>query len=134
MIVDPITELGIVGVYDRGIANQERIVLYANETVNMGKYGVMIGVRAVNRTAFPIRDNLLWFGDGVVSKGDWIFIYTGPGTPRQTTLPNSEERLITVHWGQKETILGNKELLPILFRVDAVLVAEDSEHMLERPA
>lgn len=122
MIVGDIIELTVAGVFDRGIPNQERIALIANETINLGQYGLMVGVRANEGTAFPIRDNLLWFGDGVISKGDWLFVYTGPGEPRATTLPNTNERLISIHWGREHTILHNRDLVPILFRVDAVQV------------
>ena len=53
MIVNNITELTLKGVYDRGVPNQERIVIISNETVNLGKYGLMIGVRSTGNTAFP---------------------------------------------------------------------------------
>jgi len=122
MIVGDILELRVSGVYDRGIPNQERVVLYANQTVNLGQYGLMVGVRAAGNSAFPVRDNLLWFGDGVVNKGDWIFIYTGPGVPRAITLPNTEERLYSIHWGRDKTIFQHPDVVPILFRVDAVHV------------
>ncbi len=65
MIVDLITELS-AGVFDRGIANKERIVLFVNESVNLGQYGLMIGIRGGDGGAFPIRDNMLWFGDAIV--------------------------------------------------------------------
>jgi len=45
MIVGDIFEF-MVSVYDQGIPNRERIVLYANETVNTGQYGLMVGIRA----------------------------------------------------------------------------------------
>lgn len=122
MIVGDISELIVSGVYDRGTPNQERVVLYANQTVNLGQYGLMVGVRAAGNSAFPVRDNLLWFGDGLVNKGDWIFVYTGPGEPRATTLPNTEERLYSIHWGRDKTIFHHPDLVPILFRVDAVHV------------
>lgn len=120
MIVGDINEIKIIGVYDRGIPNQERIVLYAEETVNLGQYGLMIGIRAQGNTAFPIRDNLFWFGDAIITKGDWIFVYTGPGTPTGTNLPNTQQHAYTIHWGRSTTILASNEVVPILFRVDAV--------------
>lgn len=120
MIVSSITELIIKGVCDSGIPNQERIIIFVNETLNLGQYGLMLGVRSVGNTAFPIRDNLLWFGDGLVNKGDWIFVYTGPGEPKATILPNTTEYLYSIHWGRDKTILHNQDLVPILFRVDAV--------------
>jgi len=125
MIVDLITELTIIGVFDRGIPNQERIVLLPNQDLNLGQYGLMIGVRGQASMAFPIRDNMLWFGDGLVNKGDWIFVYTGPGEAKTTMLPNNQERLYSIHWGRKETILHHPDLVPILFRVDAVYVPQE---------
>lgn len=125
MIVGLITELSVVGVFSRGIANEERIVIRANEMIHVGQYGVMIGVRLGQGFASPVQDNLLWFGDAILNKGDWVFIYTGPGNARVTNLPNSQEKLYSIHWGREKTFLSNTDLTPILFRVDAVLVAEN---------
>lgn len=122
MIVETIAELTIVDVYDRGVPNQERIALQANEMLNMGQFGIMLGVRASEDSAYPIKDNLYWFGDGYVSKGDWIFLYTGPGEPRTSEIPNAQNKMYTVHWGRDSTVLGEPNIVPMLFRVDAVQV------------
>lgn len=132
MIVNIVTEITVVGVFDRGIPNQERIVLRVNDTVNLGQYGLMVGVRGGNGAAFPIRDNLLWFGDGFVNSGDWIFVYTGPGEPRATTLPNTQERLYSLHWGRTQTMLHHRDVVPILFRVDAVQVPQEVASLPKR--
>lgn len=124
MILNPITEFA-VSVYDRGVANQERIVLFVNERVNLGQYGLMIGVRGQPGFAVPIKDNMFWFGDGIVNKGDWIFVYTGPGEAKTTMLPNTQQRLYSIHWGRNETILHHPDLVPILIRVDAVQVPQE---------
>jgi hypothetical protein len=122
MIVTLITEISVVGVYDRGQPNQERIVLLVNEQLNIGQYGLMIGIRANNGTAFPVRDNLFWFGDGLINKGSWIFIYTGPGTPQVSTVPNTSDMMYTVHWGRSETMFMSNDIVPILFKTDAVQI------------
>jgi hypothetical protein len=122
MIVGVISELSIVGVFDRGKPNEERVILRATELVNLGQYGLMIGVRGSDGMAFPIRDNLLWFGDALLNPDDWLVVYTGPGTPRATRLPNSVEWLYSVHWGRSITLLHDPNLVPILFRVDAVQI------------
>lgn len=132
MIVGLITELSIVGVFSRGTPNEERIVLRVNETLHLGQYGLMIGVRLGGGFASPIQDNLLWFGDGILNKGDWVFIYTGPGKARVTNLPNSQEKLYSIHWGRQATFLSNTDFVPILFRVDAVQVP-DSVLSLPQP-
>jgi hypothetical protein len=122
MIVGLIEEMTIVGVADRGVPNQERIVIRANVAVNLGRYGLMLGIKATAGNAFPIRDNLLWFGDAILWRGDWLFVYTGPGEARVNQLPNISERIVSVHWGHTQTILHHQEIVPILFRVDAVQV------------
>jgi hypothetical protein len=122
MIVGLIDELTIVGIHDRGVPNQERIVITVNDTINLGQYGLMIGIRGTRGMAFPIKDNLLWFGDGVVNKGDWVFIYTGPGQAKVSSLPNTNECIYSLHWGRDWTAFASQELVPILFRIDAVQV------------
>ncbi len=125
MLVGDISELKIAGVYDRGVPNLERIVLMTYEQLNIGQYGLMLGIRQQGRQVLPIGDNLYWFGDGVVSKGDWVNIYTGPGEHRAADVPNSTQKIYTVHWGRRETILNSPEVVPILFRVNAVDVHFD---------
>ena len=46
--------------------------------------------------ATPIRDNLLWFGDGLVNKDDWIYVYTGPGEARSSLIPNTNSSIFTI--------------------------------------
>lgn len=130
MILQSISELSVVGVHDRGIPNQERIVISVNQPVNLGQYGIMIGVKGAAGTGFPVKDNLLWFGDSIVFQGDWIFVYTGPGVPKASDLPNVTSKLYAIHWGRQTTILNNQELVPILFRVDAVQVPIESSNLL----
>lgn len=133
MIVSDISELTVVGVLDRGVPNQERIILCVNQILNLGQYGLMIGIRATQGMAFPIKDNLLWFGDAIVSKGDWVFVYTGPGEARVNTLPNNQETLYSIHWGRKDTIFLNREIVPILFRVDAVQIPAETVQVTHQP-
>ncbi len=122
MIVGLIQELSIVEVYDRGVPNRECIAIAVNETLNLGQYGIMLGVRGPTGYAFPIKDNLFWFGDGIVNSNDWLFLYTGAGNPKSNQIPNTQHYTYTLHWGRRTTILSNHEIVPILFRVDAVLV------------
>ena len=118
-----------MGAVERGVPNQERIVIRANDIVNMGQFALLLGVRQQLATAAPIRDNFYWFGDGVVSRGDWIFVYTGPGEGRMNELPGTTEKLYTVHWGRTQTVLHSVEVVPVLIRIDAVQVPTE-QHTL----
>ena len=122
LIVGDIRELTVQGAFDRGVPNQERIVLQANEIVNMGQFALLLGIRREMGSAIPIFDNFYWFGDGILSRGDWIFVYTGPGKARVNDVPNTNEKIYTVHWGRGETVLTSIEVVPALIRIDAVQV------------
>lgn len=121
MIVGNITQLRIHGVYDRGNPNRERIALRVFEPVNMGQFGILLGIRQQDGTAYPLQDNFFWFGDGFVAEGDWLFVFTGPGKPTKEALPGlAGKHIYSVHWGRSKTILSSAQILPVLFRVDAV--------------
>ena len=122
MTIPGIAELELVGTFDRGNPNMERIAIRVNQTTNMGQCALFLGVRTEAGMAIPIRDNMFWFGDGIVHPGDWLFIYTSAGAPRATDIPNSDHKLFTIFWGRKQVILDSDEIVPILVRLDGVIV------------
>ncbi|MCE9936355.1 hypothetical protein [Aeromonas salmonicida] len=130
MMVATISELEIRGIYDRGHPNMERIAIYVNSPLNIGQYGIMLGVRADAGSAFPIKDNLFWFGDGLLNPGDWIFVYTGSGVATNNGIPNSTSKVYTTHWGKPTTIFHGQNIVPMLFRADAVQVPSDTPNLL----
>ncbi len=123
MIVGDIHELELIQVADRGVPNLERIALFVKEATNMGQFGIMIGYSSYDNSAIPYQDNLFWFGDGIVTKGDWLIIYTGKGTSKTEKWGPTGSNVYSVHWGRSNTIFANSLIVPILFRVDAVSVA-----------
>ena len=133
LIVGDVTELGIVTIFDRGVANKECIAVAVREAVNMGRYGLMIGQHdaTASRNSIPFFDNLFWFGDGVVNAGDWLFVYTGPGAPH--TSLDGVNKLYTLHWGKRHTMFANTTVVPILFRVDAVNILLPPEDQPQLP-
>ena len=120
IVITYIEELTIIGTHDRGVPNNERIVFQANSTIDLGRYGLLLGLRGDHGAAIPVHDNFFWFGDVLINPGDWIFVYTGPGDPRLTELPNSNNRIYTLHWGRSTTVLHDINVVPILFRIDGV--------------
>ena len=125
MIVSDIKELEVREVFDRGVPNLERVAIFVKEPVDLGRYGIMVGIKENRGSALPIRDHLFWFGDGLVQAGDWIYIYTGAGEGRVSTIPGSSSSIYAVHWGKNITLFHAPELVPILFRVDAVFVPQE---------
>ena len=69
MIVSNLNELTIMAVLERGVPNEECIAIMANERINLGQHGIMLGLYAQLNSAIPFKDHLFWFGDGFVEKG-----------------------------------------------------------------
>ncbi len=124
MILQQLTELTLMGVIDANKANQERIAISVNETINLGSFGIMVGIRATNGMAVPIRDNFLWFGEGIVNQGDWILVYTCAGQPTVYEIPNTTNKIYSIHWGRQKTMFGHADVVPVLFSVGSVQVPE----------
>lgn len=122
LILGAVTELDVVTVLERGIANKECIAVSVKQTVNLGRYGLMLAQHDANTStgALPYFDNLFWFGDGIVNAGDWLFVYTGPGDPTSTPTSNGANKSYRLHWRKQYTVFANSMIVPVLFRVDAV--------------
>ena len=131
MIVSDILELSVVTVLERGKPNEECIAIQANEQANLGQYGIMLGTYSTETGLFPFRDNLFWFGDGVVYKDDWIFVYTGSGEARKSTTINQLNNVYSIYWGKKTTIFANTNIVPMLFRIDAVDILAPPTNVLQ---
>ena len=121
MIVANLEELLLYPVADRGVPNAERIPIFVRERIDLGQFGLMIGYSAPDKFAMPIKDNLYWFGDGFVNPGDWIMLYTGNGSPRTDDLDQKQgSKMYTIHWGRAQTMFAHSQIVPVLFKIDAV--------------
>lgn len=132
MIIADLSELLLYPVAKRGVPNEERIPIFVQETTDMGRYGIMLGQPGIQGLTLPFQDNLFWFGDGVVDSGNWILVYTGSGSPRRfdwTQPPGSQ--VYVVHWGRSKTMFANSQVVPILFRTDAVAVGKPPDDLLQ---
>ena len=124
MLVNNLLEFTVASVMNRGIPNEECIAIQVNQNANLGQYGIMLGHYSGVNGAIPFKDNLFWFNDGIVQQGDWLFIYTGNGSPKQTKASNGINDLYSLFWGKPHTVLAETTVVPMLIRVDAVNVAQ----------
>lgn len=123
MILPTITELTIIGVADRGVPNRERILLRPAEAVNLQAFFITLGVRAEQPGMIrPLHDHVFWFPEEIVSPPSWIVVYTGPGSPGKSTIPESGQPAYTFHWGKQQTVLNDANIVPVLFGLGSVLV------------
>lgn len=128
IVLSPIEEIEIVEVYDRGIANQERIMLKVKQTVEIAQFAVVVGLFNPTQPmpiAQPLVDQFFWFGDGVVNAGEYIFVYTGPGTPRKATLAGKPEAVAYVlHWGRTSTLFANSLFVPVILKFGGIQICQ----------
>ncbi len=128
MIISDITEMTLMTVLKRGVPNEECIAIQINENINLGQYGIMLGVYSKQNGAYPVNDNLFWFGDACINKDDWVFIYTGIGEPSKVIMPD-ESNTFSIFWGKPKTIFADTNVVPLLFRIDAVDVLLPPENL-----
>jgi hypothetical protein len=119
----PITEVRLLGVFDPGVPNMERVVLKVEANIDIGWYAIILSQRGQIRDhATPIKDCMYWFGSGSVAPNDFFFLYTGSGT--RSTLPpdGGHGKLFIEFWGKKETIFHNAQIVPVLWRLNGIVV------------
>lgn len=106
--------LSILDVVDRGVPNSERVPIRVEAHCALGNFWLGIGLRQDVGRVFPINDNLFWLGNGYLTPGDWIFVYSGRGAPRRNAIPNQPNTIYTMHWNRSEVLFQSEELHPIL--------------------
>jgi len=133
MIFPPTTELYMYGVFDRGIPNQERIVLKTQNYLNLAPYGLLLTSLQVNGMATPIPDQFFWFGETILDPHTWVYVYTGIGVHRMTKTLVTNEPAYVAHWNRSGVIFSQDFLQPTLIRIDAA-VTKSSDGSLFLPA
>lgn len=133
MILSSIYELRITEVRDRGVPNRECVAMRINMTVDLGQFGIILGVRGQTGYASPVKDNFFWFGEATLNQGDWLFLYTGPGEARRSQIPNTNQFIYSIHWGRDKTLFHNENIVPLLFKMESIQVASQENIALPRP-
>lgn len=114
-----IEEINLVGIFDAGIPNAERVVLQANAQVDLGTYCIIVAFKqGLGLGNLPLRDHFFWLGNMTLNPGDWVFLYTSPGTAQSHPLPNGPGRLVSMYWGKPQTIFQDKNLTAGLISVE----------------
>ncbi|WP_339433553.1 hypothetical protein [Pseudomonas sp. EA_65y_Pfl2_P78] len=118
-----IDTLQIVDVQNHGIPNNERIAIYVHKPCNLAEYCLILTLPTPEGGTVPVKDHMLWFGQGWVQPGDWIFVYTAVGSTTITPNPAPQppevapRRFINIHWGKNHTIFQNRALSPMLIEI-----------------
>jgi hypothetical protein len=98
-------KLKIVGIYDRGIPNQERLHLNVLAPADLSFHVVLDTTRVGDTVSTQIR-NVYWWTRYPVQAGDWVILYTRSGL--FSTARRADGR--TNHfffWGMKSVLWAN---------------------------
>lgn len=115
--------LEIFSVSDRGLPNTERVNLRVNSRTYLGDYFLHVGIQLPNNRALPIPNISLWLGEDIIAAGSWVVIYTGPGeTKLMTQTKDTREPMIVLHWHLNGTIFNEKNVVPVLIKVDTTAI------------
>jgi hypothetical protein len=123
MILDQLTELNILTVMNRGEPNKECIAINVSETINTAQFGILLGfTKQIDGIATPFQNYFFWFGENVLNKGDWVFIYTGSGKPSAKQSDDDSHNIYTLYWNQPNTLFHNPNIVPMLFKMSEIQV------------
>ena len=126
MSFEIVDALQLVEIQKAGEANEERVVIKVLRACNLSDYCLILTMPIIDGHTVPVKDHLLWFGQGSVIPGDWVFVYTASGSTRITPLDGLtnngiQNRLISIHWGKDHTIFQNRALSPVLIKIGAAV-------------
>lgn len=123
----------IFGVYDRGVPNEERIVLRVDGAVALSQYFLFLGYTdgQNGKIIWPYPDNFLWLTDINLNVPSWIFVYTGKGTPCISTERTTNQPLQTLYWNKDSVILDNPNVNPALSTFGLIEIGNKPNKVLE---
>ena len=105
--------LKIVSIWDRGLANKERLDLLVVTPANLNYYAIFDTTLMGNSQIVAIPKRAYWFTAFQVSAGDHVVLYTGPG--QTVTHPRSDGRKNHFfYWGLTSVIWSDPNSRAVL--------------------
>lgn len=125
---DQIPEIQVVGVFDRGVPNKERIAFRVTENVELLQFAVvLLSESQLHGTYnYPANDHIFFFGDCSAAAGTWVFLYTSAGRFTVTKVGTSEPAMV-FFWGKSKTILHQASISPVLIKLEAAKICQSPQ-------
>ncbi|MGY3026189.1 hypothetical protein ACVWXR_004024 [Pseudomonas lurida] len=101
-------KLEIDRIPEPGNLEKERVVLKANEDVDIGKYVLMRSKRGVSGNPLSGSKSAYWLPDIMVKSGDLVVIYSKKGKSSKKTLDNG--KVVHFYYWQFNNAIWGKEL------------------------
>lgn len=116
-------QLRLHGILDAGVPNRERVAVELLQPVNLGGYGLVVGIPQGPNGILPIHDNVFWMPQIILEPPSWVVVFTDRGEARQTTDPVAKIPVMVLHWQRETTIFQHPGVGVGLIRVADVVVA-----------
>lgn len=122
-----VSNIRMWGVYDRGVPNSERITLQnaSGTHLDLTPYMLLLGWNT-EQGSLPVQNRLFWFGGLTIDPDTWLYVYTGPGDTKFTTVgkDNRKSPAVIFHWGLEKPVFADDRLRPVLIELGATVIGE----------
>ena len=119
-ILPPVHELTIVGVFEAGVPNRERIILRPTEPINLASFALVLTMTGQDGLVIPLPDHFFWLGERWLVPPAWIVVFTGPGRYQEGIHGSSGVPVIELHWGKSSVLFGPPGIAVSLIRISAI--------------
>jgi len=119
-------KIEIVKILERAVANKERLWLKVLADTELQYFIVFDTTYTSNTSISNLQRHAYWFKPKQVKAGDYVVLYTKPGTPSQTTNENGT----TTHflfWGLENTVWNDTGDCAVLFEVNSWQTSKQGE-------
>ncbi len=115
-------KLRILGIFDRGKPNYERVMLAADQQANVAFYSILL-----SRYSSPTQINTgalscFWFPSQDVAPGDVVCLFTAKGTPNSAPVdgdnPLTSKKIHFFYAGFDHTILDDPQTCAVLQEIN----------------
>ncbi len=119
-VLPPVHELSIVGIFDPGVPNRERVVLRPTEEINLASFALLLSLQTSEGGVTPLPDQFFWFGERWLTPPAWLVVFTGPGSYQEGAHETTGEPVLELHWGRASTCLDLPGLAVSLVRMSGI--------------
>lgn len=119
-MIQQITEIDLLGVWDRGVPNTERVVMQCHAGVELGDYCLVCGPPSPTGGIHPSPHHFYKFPFILVAPGSWIVLYTGRGQQFVAPMAGTNQPVHALYWGRDFTIFSDPAWSPALLRISGI--------------
>ena len=110
-------KIELKSIQDQGIAGKERVVMKARSKLDVGQFALLQAGYSDGGVNTSTKD-CYWFPDKVIEEGDWVVLYTKPGTNKEK-IQKSGATAHFFYWGKDSPKWKSKSWAPVLLQVDS---------------